>query len=168
MAAMLLRNIFVCPDFAPSPAPVPADRAPAASSDSAWPSRLSWSNRCRIEVDQRENGRANKKIIWKTTYPPPADGLCVPFLCKSESSANNSAAQAGRGASQVIALCTVCKLWKKNAASLHNRAVDGLKRESAAAPGFAGWKTGKRRFERVFHFAIDVVRQVLGCVSEPW
>ena len=45
--------------------------------------------------------------------------------------------------------------------------MDGLRRESAAAPGFAGWKIGKRRVKRVFHFAIDVVRQVLGCVSEP-
>lgn len=45
--------------------------------------------------------------------------------------------------------------------------MDGLRRASAAAPGSAGWKTGKRPFERVFHFAIDLVRQVLSTVSEP-
>jgi len=128
---------------------------------------LSWSSRCCIEVDRRENGRANKKIIWKTTYPPPADGPCVLFLCKFKSSASDPAAQAGRGASQAIAHFTVCKFWKRSAARLHSGALYSLGREIAADPGSAGRKTGKRRFERVFHFAIGLFRQVLRCVSEP-
>jgi len=42
-----------------------------------------------------------------------------------------------------------------------------LGRAIAAAPCSAGRKTGKRPFERVFHFAIDLVREVLSSVSEP-
>jgi hypothetical protein len=53
-----------------------------------------------------------EKSAGKITYPPPADGLCVRFLCKHAASANNPASHAGRGASQAIDHCTVCKLLK--------------------------------------------------------
>ena len=45
-----------------------------------------------------------KKTEQKSTYPPPADGLCVIFLCNSPGSANPTAARAARGPLQVIGL----------------------------------------------------------------
>lgn len=108
-----------------------------------------------------------KNIASKSTYPPPADGPCVLFLCKFKSSASDPAALAGRGASQVIAHFIVCKFWKRSAARSHCGALYSLGRAIAANPGSAGRKTGKRRLERVFHFAIGLFQQALSFFSEP-
>ena len=74
----------------------------------------------------------------ENTYPPPADGLCVRVLCKSRCSANEPAAQAGRGALQAIGNFTECKVLKGNAAGLHSDARGGHGGEIAGAPGFIG------------------------------
>lgn len=79
---------------------------------------------------------AKKKSAGKITYPPPADGLCVRFLCKSRCSANEPAAQAGRGALQGTGHCTECKVLKGNAARLHSGAADSHERGKAGARGF--------------------------------
>ena len=75
-----------------------------------------------------------------STYPPPADGPCVLFLCKFECSANDPAAQAGRGALQGIASCTECKVLTGNEVLLHSSAVGGHERGNARVPGFIGLK----------------------------
>lgn len=62
---------------------------------------------------------AEIKSSKKFTYPPPADGPCVLFLCKFGCSANEAADQADRGALQGIGHCTECKVLKGNAARLH-------------------------------------------------
>ena len=61
-----------------------------------------------------------EKINQKSTYPPPADGLCVFFLCKPGCSANDPAAQAGCGLLEGIGHCTKCKVLNGNAARLHS------------------------------------------------
>ena len=72
-----------------------------------------------------EKGAKQKNIFRKTTYPPPADGLYVLFLCKSGCSANDPAAQAGRGASQQRGRFTMCKVLKRNAVRLHRGVGSG-------------------------------------------
>ena len=94
----------------------------------------------------------------KSTYPPPADGPCVLFLCKSGCSANEPAAQAGRGALQGIGHCTECKVLKGNAARLHSGAQSGRGRRSGEVPGFIGRKLLKRGFRYVFKNAHDLFR----------
>jgi hypothetical protein len=73
----------------------------------------------------------------KSTYPPPADGPCVLFLCKSESSANEPGALAGYGALR-MGRCTECKVLKVNAAELHSDARAGHGGGNAGGPGFIG------------------------------
>lgn len=75
-----------------------------------------------------------KKSAVKITYPPPADGLCVRFLCNFGCSANEPVAQAGRGALQAIDDFTKCKVLKGNAARLHKGAGCGHGRGSAGVP----------------------------------
>ena len=58
--------------------------------------------------------KQKEQFFRKSTYPPPADGPGVLFLCKFEFSANNPATQAGRGALQPIAICTECKVLTGN------------------------------------------------------
>ena len=94
----------------------------------------------------------------KSTYPPPADGPCVLFLCKSRCSANEPAAQAGRGALQPIGNCTECKVLKGSAARLHGGAQSGRGRRSGEVPGFIGRKLLKRGFRCIFKNAHDLFR----------
>ena len=79
-----------------------------------------------------EKFQSNKKISQKSTYPPPADGPCVFFLCESGCSANKPAAQTGCGALQLIGNCTECKVLKGSAARLHGGAQNGH-----------GWRSGE-------------------------
>ncbi|WP_341959725.1 hypothetical protein [Pseudomonas sp. RC10] len=79
-----------------------------------------------------------KKKGQKNTYPPLADGLCVRFLCKSDSSANIAAAHAGCGASQAIRHSTVCKVLTGIAKGLHSGrwcAVSDPDHEPLGLPG---------------------------------
>ena len=92
----------------------------------------------------------------KSTYPPPADGVSVLFLCKVGSSTNEAAAQAGRGALQAIGNFTVCKVLKGNAASLHSDAWGSHEGAIAEVPGFIGRKRLKRGFRCVFKNAHDL------------
>jgi hypothetical protein len=69
-----------------------------------------------------------KKIIKKSTYPAPADGICVLLLCKPGCSANEPAAQAARGALQVICNFIDWNVVKKNAERLHSIASLGYER----------------------------------------
>ena len=87
-----------------------------------------------------ENLSSTKKTERKSTYPPPADGPCVLFLCKSGCSANEPAAQAGRGALQPIGNCTECKVLKGSAARLHRGVQDGRGGDSGEVLGFIGRK----------------------------
>ena len=93
----------------------------------------------------QENQRFRKKTCAKTTYPPPADGVCVLFLCKVGSSANEAATQAGRGALQAIGNFTDCKVLKRNAVRLHNSAMAVLQQRKAEVPGPIGRKNEKHR-----------------------
>ena len=65
----------------------------------------------------------------KSTYPPPADGPCVLFLCKSGCSANEPAAQAGRGPLQGGGICTECKFcraMKRACTAALGKVIDGV------------------------------------------
>ena len=84
--------------------------------------------------------------MLKSTYPPPADGPCVLFLCKSGCSANEPAAQAGRGPLQGIGDCTECKVLQGSEARLHSSAKVGHGRGIAGVPGSIGRKLLKRGF----------------------
>lgn len=99
-----------------------------------------------------------RKNPKKNTYPPPADGPCVLFLCKSGCSANEPAAQASRGALQQIGSCTECKVLKGSAARLHGGAQNGPGRCSGEVPGFIRRKILKRGFWCVFKNAHDLLR----------
>ena len=61
-----------------------------------------------------ENSPSEEKICRKCTYPPPADGVCVLFLCKARCIANEPVAQAGRGALRAIGNFTDCKVLKED------------------------------------------------------
>ena len=102
----------------------------------------------------------------KSTYPPPADRPCVLFLCKSGCSANEPAAQAGRGALQPIGNCTECKVLKRSAARLHGGAQSGRGRRSGEVPRFVGQKLLKLRFQWVFKYAHDLFRAGIDGVRE--
>lgn len=82
----------------------------------------------------------------ENTYPPPADGLCVLFLCKTRCSANESTAQASRGALRAIGHCTDCNVLRGSAARLHKDAQCGHERGVGGTLGFIGRKVGKRVF----------------------
>ena len=102
-------------------------------------------------------------MVGKSTYPPPADGLCVLFLCKRGGSANEPAAQAGHGALQGIGECTECKVLKRNAGRLRNGMQGGRGRGNAVAPGFIGQKIGKGGFQGVL--IIDRALKVMPLVD---
>jgi len=87
-----------------------------------------------------ENAAAQQKNQRKSTYPPPADGPCALFLCKSGCSANEPAAQAGRGALQPIGNCTECKVLKGCAARLHCGALAGAEGVAVKCPDSLGEK----------------------------
>ena len=91
-----------------------------------------------------------EKYLFKSTYPPPADGPCVLFLCKSGCSANEPVAQAGRGPLQGICYFTKCKVLKESAARLHSSAWGGQRQGSAGMPGFIGRKILKPLIYRFF------------------
>ena len=101
---------------------------------------------------------STKKNPLKSTYPPPADGPCVLFLCKSGCSANEPAAQAGRGTLQPIGHCTECKILKRSAVRLHGGAQNGRGRRSGEVHGYIGRKRLKLRFHWVFKNAHDLFR----------
>lgn len=109
-------------------------------------------------VGMQINSSVFLKDAEKNTYPPPADRPCVLFLCKSGCSANEPAAQAGRGALQPIGNCTKCKVLKGSAARLHGGAQSGRGRRSGEVPGFIGRKLLKRGFRCVFKNAHDHFR----------
>lgn len=69
------------------------------------------------KADQALKVVGKEKNLQKTTYPPPADGPCVLSFCKTGCSANEPAAQAGRGALQGIGHFRECKVWIGNAAA---------------------------------------------------
>ena len=96
----------------------PPDEEPTATTTS-----FSEGNRGREE----KNG-------GKSTYPPPADGPCVLFLCKSGCSANEAAAQAGRGALPAIGNFTECKVLKGNEARVNSGAECGHGRGALECP----------------------------------
>ena len=97
---------------------------------------LSLADECGTEDGRARDGKSpgEEKNSRKSTYPPPADGLCVRFLCKSGCSANEPAAQAGRGALQAIGNFTACKVLKGNAARLHSGARGGHEGGSLECP----------------------------------
>jgi hypothetical protein len=99
------------------------------------------------------NRGLEEKTGGKSTYPPPADGLCVLFLCKPGCSASEPAAQVGRGVLQRIGNFTECKVLKGNAAWLHSDRRDSHVRSDAGSLGFIGSKTLKRGFQGVFQNA---------------
>ena len=89
-----------------------------------------------------QKGRGRKKFSRKSTYPPPADGVCVLFLCKVRSNASTAAAHARRGACRQAGHCTHCKGFQSNAKALHSqpgRLQNGLSR-STPAYGGENWK----------------------------
>ena len=90
--------------------------------------------------------RLAKKTSEKNTYPPPADGVCVLFLCKAGSSASEAAGRAVCGASRVIGHFTECKVLKGNEARLHCSAVIDYRGQSAGAPVFAGGSVEKLQY----------------------
>ena len=88
--------------------------------------------------------------MGKSTYPPPADGHCVLFLCKSGCSANEPAAQAGHGPLQGIGDCTECKVLQGNEARLHSNPRGDHGWGIAGVPASIGRKLLKRGFRWVF------------------
>jgi hypothetical protein len=98
----------------------------------------------------------------KSTYPPPADGLCVRFFCKSRCSANDPAAQPGRGALQAIGNFTKCKVLKGNAAGLHTGKQRGRASGCDKVPGFIGRQLLRRGFRCVFKNAGDLIGAEIG------
>ena len=105
---------------------------------------------------------AEEKISGKSTYPPPADGVCVLFLCKSRCSANEPAAQTGRGALQGAGSFTDCKVLKISAGRLHGGAADDHGRGRAGGPGFIGLCTEKYRSKGIFQNEIGLFSR------RPW
>jgi hypothetical protein len=91
-----------------------------------------------------KNHQARKKTSEKRTYPPPADGLYVCFLCKSRCSATDAVAQAGRGASHAIGHFILCRVLQRNAARLHNGVLGGHGWGKAGVPDFIGREKKKR------------------------
>lgn len=74
---------------------------------------------------------SGEKTGIKCTYPPPADGVCVLFLCKPRCSANEPAAQAGRAALRASGNFTDCKVSKRNAERLHSDVASDYERGRA-------------------------------------
>src|SRR5476651_1044064 len=104
---------------------------------------------CLLLIDS-ESPATKKKMTQESTYPPPADGVCVLFLCKPGCSANEPAAQAGRGALRVIGSFTDCKFLKRSAVRLHNGAAGDHKRGRAGGRGFIGPKILKHSNQAIF------------------
>ena len=99
-----------------------------------------------------ENKRQEKNASRKSTYPPPADGLCVPFFCKDQSGATTGSAQACCGGCGRCRDCTQCKVLQKSAEALHTvteRRRVGLGSET---PGVQGLRPGKPTAQGVFVF----------------
>ena len=130
-----------------------------------------------LENNQPPQKRHNiEKNADKCTYPPPADGVCVVFLCKSRCSATAPADQAGRASLPPTGNFTNCKIWKKNAARLHN---DVIRRSPAgydAPPDFTGPKNENPAKGQVFIIetvrsgrpvSIRAVTVITGCRSQP-
>lgn len=109
---------------------------------------------------------AARKNSRKSTYPPPADGLCVRFLCKSRCSANEPAAQARRGALQAIGRFTECKVLQGNAVQLHSNASGAHGKSKAGVPGFIGRQLIKRGFRCVFKNAHILSQAGICCTRE--
>jgi hypothetical protein len=114
-------------------------------------SKAAW-----IFVLRDVKGPEEEKMFQKSTYPPPANGPCVLFLCKCGCRANEAAAQAGRGALQAIVHCTECKVLKGNAVRLHSGARGGLGSDITEVPSFIGRELLKRGFACVFRFSINL------------
>lgn len=95
---------------------------------------------------------AYRKREQKSTYPPPADGLCVPFLCKRVVDANGALAQARCGVWGMFRDCTDCKALQKIAVALHmrHRAAGEWSRRRGAR--FTGTLVVKTCCKRCFRF----------------
>jgi len=78
------------------------------------------------------------KYVKKSTYPPPADGARILFLCNPRCSANESAAQAGRDALQATGSFTDCKDLKRSAAGTHSDVAGDHEQRRVGGPGFIG------------------------------
>ena len=94
----------------------------------AWHRRESSSSRSSTPYATGRVGAVEKivqeeKNLRKSTYPPPADALCVIFLCKSQGCAIRAQAQAGCGLWQAIGLFILCKALQRNAKTLHRQRV---------------------------------------------
>ncbi len=92
----------------------------------------------------------------KSTYPPPADGVRVLFLCKPRCSANEPAAQAGRDALRVTGSFTDCKVLKRSAGRLHSGAAGDHERGRAGGPDFIDRTREKHRNTGIFRNEIDL------------
>ena len=114
---------------------------------------MDWS----IQITVRE-----RKPRREITYPPPADGVCVLFLCKPRCSANEPAAQTGRGALGATGSFIDCKVLKRSAGRLHRGAADDHGRGRAGGPGFIDPYTEKYRNTGVFKNEIDLFSR------RPW
>lgn len=99
---------------------------------------------------------ARKKLCSKSTYPPPADGVCVLFLCKPRCNANEPTAQAGRATLRARRNFTDCKVSKRNAERLHSDSASDYERGRAVGPGFIAQERGKCRNTGIFRNAVDL------------
>ena len=88
----------------------------------------------------------HKKIQWKSTYPPPADGARVLFLCNPGCNANEPAAPAGRGTLRTIGSFIDCNVWKSSAVPLHSGTGGDAEWHRAGGPSFIGRKQEKQWF----------------------
>ena len=131
---------------------------------------MRWARISALSIPIRKNP-PRTKIYRKCTYPPPADGPCVLFLCKSGCSANVSAAQVGRGALQRFGNFTECKVLKENAALLYSSTRGGHGRGKAGVPGFIGREFVKHGIRCFFKNAHDLFWQrlaVYGKMLNPY
>lgn len=99
---------------------------------------------------------ADEKNRMETTYPPPADGVCVLFLCKPRCSANEPAAQASRDALRATGSFTDCKDLKRSAGRSHSDVAGDHERGRVGGPGFIGRKRRKYRNTGIFRNEIDL------------
>jgi len=107
---------------------------------------------------QSRNPREQEKTGRKSTYPPPADGVCVLFLCKVGCSANEPVAQAGCGALQATGNFTDCEVLRGNAASLHSGACVSRREAIAGVPGFIGGKFEKPQSRHLFRLGTACIK----------
>lgn len=102
------------------------------------------------------SGELQAKKVRKSTYPPPADGVCFLFLCKPRCSANEPAAQARWGVLRATGSFTDCKDLKKCAGRSHSDVAGDHERGRVGGPGFIDRNRRKRRNTGIFRNEIDL------------